>query len=506
MAMQIFPLNFEPGIQKDGTQFSGRAWLDGVWARFQRGLPQKMGGYTQIASSAEIVRGTFVLPNAPNFNIYYGTASFLRYVPVDQFHVPIGPTVDRTPAPFQADINNDWQFDFFTDAVFDSNNQPVTVIQKIVAFAAPNLSSIDSNVKRPIYWGNAFDNTPLTPTGIEVSGGIAVLGAFLFMFGENIIISNENDPTTILDVKVLNNDKVVAGMATRGGNFSPAGLFWTLSSLIRVTNVSTGPAVQFAFDEVTTESSVLSSRAIIEMDGIYYWPAIDRFLSYNGVVQEIPNDKNINFFFRNINYAQRQKVWATKITQYGEIWFHYPSGTSVECDSALVFNVREKSWYNTPINRSDGYFSQVFDKPVWGDNQLSVHGDYPLWVHEVGYNKVDIDGEVFPILFKIQTPYFSMMAAGVDGQRQGIDRWTELYRFEPDMTQVGDMTFEVIGRKYARSNTDFIFTSTYSDNQEKIDVRKQAREMSFIFTSEAIDGYCEFGQCLAVLRPGDERQ
>ncbi len=119
---------------------------------------------------------------------------------------------------------------------------------------------------------------------------------------------------------------------------------WSLDSVIRVTQVGTA-AIEFRFDTVTSQSSILSNKSIIEYDGIYYWAGVDRFLMYNGIVQELPNSMNLQYFFGNLNYAQRQKVWATKYTKYGEIWWHFPALTSTECDQAIIYNVREQTWY-----------------------------------------------------------------------------------------------------------------------------------------------------------------
>jgi hypothetical protein len=122
------------------------------------------------------------------------------------------------------------------------------------------------------------------------------------------------------------------------------------------------------YDIISSQTSILSSQCVIEYDGIYYWIGVDRFLLYNGVVKEIPNPMNQNYFFDNLNYAQRQKVWATKVPRFGEIWWFYPRGDSTECNDAIIYNVREATWYDagTAIGsrRSAGYFSQVFAYPV----------------------------------------------------------------------------------------------------------------------------------------------
>jgi hypothetical protein len=89
---------------------------------------------------------------------------------------------------------------------------------------------------------------------------------------------------------------------------------------------------------------------------------------YNGVVKEVPNAMNQNFFFDNLNYAQRQKVYATKVPRFGEIWWFYPTNGSDECNNAIIYNVRENTWYDTGSSlgaqRTAGYFSQVFHFPI----------------------------------------------------------------------------------------------------------------------------------------------
>jgi hypothetical protein len=122
----------------------------------------------------------------------------------------------------------------------------------------------------------------------------------------------------------------------------------------------------------------MSSQSVIEYDGIYYWCGVDRFLLYNGQVMEIPNTFNQNYFFDNLNYAQRQKVYASKVPRYGEIWWFYPSGDSEECNNAIVFNMREKVWYDAGeamgARRTAGYFSQVFHYPVNASTEINAVG------------------------------------------------------------------------------------------------------------------------------------
>jgi hypothetical protein len=115
----------------------------------------------------------------------------------------------------------------------------------------------------------------------------------------------------------------------------------------------------------------MSSSAVVEMDGIAFWMGVDRFYLYNGSVQVLPNDKNVNYLFDNLNYSQRQKVWATKVPRYNEIWFFYPRGTATECTDAIIYNVKDKLWYDAGqaigSQRSCGYTTELFPTPIWCD-------------------------------------------------------------------------------------------------------------------------------------------
>lgn len=223
-----------------------------------------------------------------------------------------------------------------------------------------------------------FDNN------VEVSGGVVALHPYLFVYGNDGLIRNcsAGDPEDWVsgDANAVNvaSGKIVKGLPVRGGSNSPSGLFWSLDSLIRVSYApqtlgvtgtqNFGVTNFWRYDTISSQTSILSSQCVIEYDGVYFWIGVDRFMLYNGVVKEIPNDMNQNYFFDNLNYSQRQKVWATKVPRYGEIWWYYPRGDSTECNDAIIYNVRENTWYDagTAIGtrRSAGYFSQVFSYPV----------------------------------------------------------------------------------------------------------------------------------------------
>jgi hypothetical protein len=231
---------------------------------------------------------------------------------------------------------------------------------------------------------NANTATITFDNNISVSGGIVTLHPYVFIYGNDGLIKNcsAGDLTDWVSADANETNvatgKIVQGLPVRGGSNAPSGLFWSLDSLIRVSYIGgVGTPIQYwRYDLISSQSSILSSQSAIEYDGIYYWVGSDRFLMYNGVVKEIPNTMNQNYFFDNLNYSQRQKVWVQKVPRYGEIWWYYPRGNATECTDAVIYNVRENIWYDAgqavAARRSAGYFSQVFHYPISASWEASV--------------------------------------------------------------------------------------------------------------------------------------
>jgi len=275
-----------------------------------------------------------------------------------------------------------------TATVTVANTSLLAAGQSVTGTGIPANTTIDSVTNTTTFVLSA----PATITGastltidnnVDVSGGVVVLHPYVFVYGNNGLIrncaaGNPNDWVSA-DSNETNvaSTKIVKGLPVRGGSNAPSGLFWSLDSLIRVsynpTTITVGGTPQtffWRYDIISSQSSILSSQSVIEYDGIYYWAGVDRFLLYNGVVKEIPNTFNQNYFFDNLNYDQRQKVYATKVPRFGEIWWFFPSGNSTECNDCVIYNIRENCWYDLGealgARRSAGFFSQVFHYPING--------------------------------------------------------------------------------------------------------------------------------------------
>lgn len=486
----------KPGVERDGTRFDSEAYVDALWCRFDRGRPRKMGGYKAVTSS--LPEPVYGMKDFAQNNLQYlhlGSASLLSQVLVNNAGAFAGFN-DRTPAAFAANANNDWQIDVLPNAV--------AVTSSIIAHAAPNLADISDSTNRPIYYNaDVTAGGVLINTGLDqVSGGIVVIGPYLFSYGNAGFISytDPNDPTAPNVTARVAAQKVVRGFSTRGGGAGPSGLFWTLDALVRAT--FSGGTPEFAFDTLA-EISILSSRSVIEYDGIFYWWGADRPMMYNGVVQEVPNTFNIDWFLDNFDFTRRQEVFSFKAPRWGEIWWVFPSGDEYQ---AVIYNVRQRIWYDTLIpstGRTSGIFATVFTKPFLTDSVESATG-YTLWQHETGKDAVN-GTDVQPIPSYFETADFSLL----NGEEPN-NRSLSVAIIEPDFQQVGDMTVEVTGNANSRAPTitddpvTFPDAATNAGNQ-RVQLKATRRQLRFRFSSNTPSGDYFMGKTMAQVTLSDGR-
>jgi hypothetical protein len=533
MAENIVQIRSLPGIKRDGTRLEGDQYVDGQWVRFQRGLPRKIGGYRSVNKYLNgVARSLHGYTLDLLTYIHAGSANLLERFYIDgSLNTSI--ISDRTPSTLVQSSANLWQFDVDTSG--GSGLQ-------LIAQVAPNLNCICNSEGGQLFYGDEFGTAPLTeitnlPATYSATGGVVALHPYMVAFGNDgfVMWSVPGNPTDYTGSGAGNayvtGQKIVRGMPLRGGpGNSPSGLLWSADSLLRMTYVGGSPV--FQFDTISAQSSILSAQSVIEYDGIFYWIGTDRFLSFNGVVREIENNLNLNFFFDNLNYSQRQKVFAMKVPRFGEIWWCFPKGDSTEPNHAVIYNVRENIWYDTELpngGRAAGLFPAVFRKPLMsgvlpsflpettritegGDIRITESGEtriteesgnpqYRMWVHEVGTDEVD-GLYINPIL-----SYFETADLSLPVQSQ-TNRALQVLIMEPDFVQSGDMTVQAMGRANARApevtgEAKTIVETPQTPQEQIVYFKEERRQLRFRFTSNTVGGNYEMGLILAHVQPGD---
>ena len=398
---------------------------------------------------------------------------------------------------------NMWMFDYQYDS---STNQ-----NYLIAHAAPNLDCICNDQGGQIFFGEVLGTGLLKsvslPPDANATGGVVSLHPYLFYYGTDGIVgwSVAGEPTNLTGsgsgLARVWGQKIIKGMPLRAGSGSaPAGIFWAFDAVIRAT--FTGGATVFQFDVIATDTSIISPQCVVDYDGVFFWCGVDRFLMFNGVVREVPNQMNLNYFFDGLNQRQRSKVFAFKVPRYGEVWWCYPRGDATECTHAVIYNVRENTWYDTELpnyGRSAGQFNNSFAAPVLTGVEDGGSG-YRVWVQEQLTDEYD-GPNIRPIRSYFETADLSKLV-------QGQNEYLRITTIEPDFVQRGPMTVQVTGRANARApevySTIFTFPENASTPHEQIVMLKeQRRELRIRFESNAVYGDYQMGQIIGHLSTGD---
>jgi hypothetical protein len=490
------PLVLPPGVRRDGGFIeSDPICTDALWIRFDRGKPRKIKGYQEIINSlSSQVRGIYVSDKRGYTNVYFGEANHLEYTQVDRNSVT-GALVDRTPSVFFPSSDNLWQFD---QLFSPSSNASV-----VLAHPGLNLSDITSELITPVYYGFEPDTAPLTALTVPsedgsstgVSGGIVVLHPYLFFYGAGGYLnwSAPGDPTTTDTASGgggtgarICESKVVKGLPYRGGQSGPAGIFWSLNSVDLVTFA--GGTQIFQNSIISDDTTILSSQTPLEYDGAFYWVADGRFLRYAGVVQEVPNLRNIDFFFDNLTPRTEQRIFSFKIPRRGEVWFCGCLNGAPEPNHAVIYNVRIQDWYDTPITpRTAGTMAKVARKPYLVAAQSNPDGRYSLWQHETGVDELKLNGSRNAIRSYFQTGSFSPVL-------QGRNNATQAVVLEPDFkVQQGHIDVTVTGRNALRGPDIDGKITIVAEQDELVPMEDSRRYMRLRIESNTAGGDLELG-------------
>lgn len=553
MSTSLYPLTYKPGIKRDGSSFQPEYCTDGQWIRFHHGKIKKMGGLLNVCPISETLRGNYIkcFPTGDGKTlVYIGHSKGIWILTLDEdfnptdlnknafgFQGPFGPDDPNT-------VDDSWQ---------ETIIQSATIIHNGVQNIAFLCSLIGNGINRndpSLFLGtkpgsdkiDSYDNSAI---GIDnnINGGLCYAAPYLFLYGSNGVVqySRNEDPFNFKGGDSgrlkISADKVIYGAPIRGGSNSPSLLFWTLSSVVRVINTGT-TNVEFQVDTISNSSSIISTRSVVEYDGLFFWPGTDRFYVYNGVVQEMTNNINFDYFFENVDLKYRQRIFGVRQPKYGEIrWFYpekpdtpgrdanIPEGTITR---AIIYNKKENSWYDTKITGDTGcYYEEKGKVFTYGlpfvlpteefyegvDHEITPY--YGVWVHDEGTTQIirsnkPIRNEIInvPIPAYIVTPTISRAAFNPSEQGGGgTDRWVSVERFEPDFVmsdRKDKIGIRVHTKKYAQSGEISIDTVEFDGLTEKIDFRVQGRHIFFTLYFLGHSSV-ETGQCMISLKAGDRQ-
>lgn len=220
--------------------------------------------------------------------------------------------------------------------------------------------------------------------------------------------------------------------------------------------------------------SIIAPLARVTVKGVGYFMGTDNFYMWRGGnIEVIPSNTSeqstiLRYVFENINRGQQSKSYAWYNKRYDEIWFHYPSAGSNECDRIARYNVTEKHWTMDTIDRS----AVEYPNNTLGYPRLIDPSDNTLYRHEITN---DADGVAMP------------WSLTTNIQNVGTDN-SMVEAVIPDSVQAGDITAIISARSYPQSTTAINSkTVTISPDTQEIPIDVDGRCFQLALSGEELN-------------------
>jgi|TARA_A100001515_G_scaffold144479_1_gene148618 hypothetical protein len=130
--------------------------------------------------------------------------------------------------------------------------------------------------------------------------------------------------------------RIVGGVRSRN-----AITIWTDNSLWQMQYV--GPPFTFNFRQLGTNCGMIGPHAGVDYNGTPIWMGYENFYAYDGQVRNLPATIR-RYVFDNLNIDQKDKIYAGINSEFKEIIWLYPSTSSDECDSYVLYSPEENYW------------------------------------------------------------------------------------------------------------------------------------------------------------------
>jgi hypothetical protein len=396
--MPLIPLKLPAGAYKNGTDLEGSdRWRDTNLVRWEGESLRPVGGWETRKEDAFVAVPRSLISwvdNSNNAHIVGGTYNKLIHVS------PSGILADITPAGLVEGIEDASDNTSYGGSFYGSGFYGVTRPSGDIEVYATTwsldtwgeylvaLSDADGN----IYEWQLDASTPTVAAVVTnaptINAAILVTEErFLMALGADanprkVMWSDREDNTTWTataeneagDFELQTSGKIMGGVRMRGRTL-------IVTNTDAHTATYQGPPFVYGFERVGTACGAISRQCVVAIDEGAFWMGGQGFFHYNGsAVVDVPCDVR-DHVFDDINRDQNSKVIAIHNSQFGELWWFYPSGSSIENDRYVALDYKEGHWHFGSLERTAAADRGVFNYPIWADS------DGDLFNHElVGYS------------------------------------------------------------------------------------------------------------------------
>lgn len=236
---------------------------------------------------------------------------------------------------------------------------------------------------------------------------------------------------------------------------------------------------------------IISPMARCTVNDIAYWMDDKNFYMWNGGnIEIIPSNSQkqstiLRYVFDNLNYAQKSKSFAWYNKDYNEVWFHYPSEDSLECDRIARVCLHDYNWTPDTMSRAAAEYPDI----LLNQPRLSKYtdGTSALFRHEVGD-----DDDTLPLAWTLTT-----------NSRTGGRDTVVSVGVIPDSIQSGNVTLKFDGYQYPQStNTTYSVEYTVTPTTERVATTLNGRFWKYTFSGAELGQAWSMGKWQEYIQKG----
>lgn len=477
--MTLIPIKLPAGFHANGTELeSAGRWRDGSLVRWDGGSIRPMRG-SRLRATTSLT--------APRAALTWQDNSATRWIAAADYNslnviTSGGVVYDITPASLvagikDAAINTGFGGGFYGTDTYGSPRVDAGNYSEATTWSLDTwgqyLIACSTADGRLLQWqlNTAADAVPIANAPTDCVGLLSTEERFIFALGAG------GDPRKVAWCDQEDNTLWTAASTNQAGSqiLQTAGQLMCgvraqgqaviLTDVDAFRSVYVGPPFVQQFERIGSACGVISRKAVSSTDGGVFWMGQQGFYQYNGAnVSTIPCDV-LDHVFSDINPAQVSKIWSVSQGQHNEVWWFYPSASSIEIDSYVAYDYSNGVWLIGKLPRTCGVDRGVFKYPLLMNNG----GD--LIDHEVGFARYDTP--VVP--FVESAPY-----------QIGGDRVMHLTSMIPDERNQGDVTVTISTNLYPNGDTQsfgpYVMTNP-------VDLRVSGRDLKFRIDASITDDW-----------------
>ena len=491
-----FPLEIPPGIASDDTTFSSPRWSDGDNVRFWQGKPETIGGWVDYINGATL---TGVCRNILAYGKTSGGAiiAFGTHSALEVFQG--GALYDITPAGLAAgEINGGSSGGGYGRGTYSSGTYGTsagTYYPRTWSLSTWGAYLIANPRGGTIYeWqgDTGADALAITNAPTVVTFALVTPQRQLLAFGCNEEVSTDFNPLCIRGSDIEDNTDwtttatnnafehildASAGRIVAARLIGPYVAVWTDVSLYLGEYLG-DPTQTYRFDRVGDNCGLAGPNAVEVVDSTAFWLAPDRqFRTWTiGGRVELVTPPIGHDFRDNIEWGQVAKVSASALSQFGEVWWHYPdSRDGMENSRYLAVSLQDGTWFRGTLARTATINAGVLQYPL-----KATYGGM-VYSHEYG---TDADGAALEWSLTSGDIYIGT-----------ADSWAMCRGIWPDFeAQEGDVTLTVSLKPYPQATATTKGPYTLAVNANKKDFLFQGRTAAFTFAGSAAGSFMRMGK------------